>query len=174
VAIASALGHPAVILLADGTAFADALSVGAAAAEVGGAVLLTDGRVQASATSAYLAAFPPTVVDAVGGPAAAADPDATPLVGSDRYATSALVATQFFVHPLTIGLASGANYPDALAGAASAAVEGVPLFLTDPDALPAATLAYLRSIAATLTTIDVYGGPAAISAAVVTAARQAG
>jgi len=171
-AVAAALGNPTTVLLADGTAFADALSAGAAAAEAGGAVLLTNGPTMDPTTAAWLAANRPGTVYAVGGRAAAADPDATPVAGADRYATSVAVAEQFFPSPTTVGLASGADWPDALTGSAAAALGGFPVVLTNPTALSAATLAYLGSISSTLTTVDVYGGTGAISPAVVAAASQ--
>ena len=75
--------------------FADALSAGAAAAHLGGVVLLTDGITLTAAVRTYIAAHPGVPVYAVGGPAAAAYPTATPLVGADRYATSVAVAHKF-------------------------------------------------------------------------------
>ena len=54
------LGNPATVFEATGLGFADALSGGAAAAEAGGAVLLTNGSAQAADTAAYLSAHTPT------------------------------------------------------------------------------------------------------------------
>jgi len=48
--------------------------------------------VQAAETAAYLAAHPGKHY-AVGGPASAADPSATAVIGSDRYVTSTMVAS---------------------------------------------------------------------------------
>jgi hypothetical protein len=39
------------------------------------------------------------------------------IAGGDRFATSALVATQFFYDPAIVGIATGYNFPDALSGA---------------------------------------------------------
>jgi putative cell wall-binding protein len=174
VAIANALGDPTTILLADGTTYPDALSAGSAAAKAGGAVLLTDGTTIPTETAAYLAAHPSDTVYAVGGPALAADPTAAALSGPDRYATAVAVADQFFPKPATVGLASGADYPDALTGGAATGLAGAPLLLTDPDTLSPETSAYLQSVAPTLTAVDVYGGPAAIDNTVITAAEQTG
>ena len=168
VAVAGALGSPFTVLLASGTNFPDALAAGPAATKAGGVVLLTDGSVMPSETSAYLATHHGTV-DAVGGPAAAADPSAVPLAGTDRYGTATAVARQFFSSPPTVGVASGVSFADALAGGALLARTGGPLLLSDPSVLPASTSSYLTANAASLTTASIFGGPSALSAAVQTA-----
>jgi hypothetical protein len=50
----------------------------------------------------------------VGGGAATADPAVAAIVGSDRYVTSVMVASRFFVTPQLVAFASGENFPDAL------------------------------------------------------------
>src|SRR5207302_1287006 len=105
------LGNPATVLEATGLGFADALSGGAAAAKVHGAILLTDGDAQAPDTAAYLAAHPSDTRYALGGPAAHADPAATEEVGRDRYETSAMVAEAFFPLPAIAGAADGLAFP---------------------------------------------------------------
>jgi putative cell wall-binding protein len=167
-AVADALGDPTTVLLATGTNFPDALAAGPAATKAGGVILLTDGTSVPAETTAYLAAHVGTVY-AVGGPAVTADPSATPLVGTDRYATATAVAAQFFTAPTTVGVASGATFADALSGGANLAHTGGPLVLTDPSTVPASTSAYLTANAATLTTASLFGGTSAISAAVQTA-----
>ena len=71
-----ALGNPTTVLEATGLNFPDALAGGPAAIEDGAAILLTNGKVQAAETSAYLAAHTGGSHFALGGPAAAADPSA--------------------------------------------------------------------------------------------------
>ena len=173
VAVADALGDPSTVLLASGLNFPDALAAGPAATAVHGVVLLTTGATLPSATAAYLTAHPGTVY-AIGGPAAAADPTAQPLVRADRYATAATIATiatTFFPAPTTVGIATGLNFPDALAGAAQLATAGGPLLLTTTSVLPAATGNALTAVKASLTTthfygqIDVVADPVALAAA---------
>ncbi|HET9187426.1 MAG TPA: cell wall-binding repeat-containing protein, partial [Acidothermaceae bacterium] len=148
VAVAAALGNPTTVFEADGTNFPDALSAGSAAAQQGAAVLLTSGGAQSAATAGYLSAHP-SVRYAVGGPAAKADPGATPLVGADRFATSVLVAARFFTAPLSVGLASGMNFPDALSGGAVTANHGGPILLVpSTGTVPAGTTSYLTKTAA--------------------------
>ncbi len=171
-AVADALGDPSTVMLATGTNFPDALAAGPAAASVGGVVLLTAGTVLPGSTSAYLTAHPGKVY-AIGGPAVIADPPATALVGTDRYATAAAVATKFFTSPTTVGLASGVTFADALAGGALLAHKGGPLLLSDPLVLPTPTNAYLTANKATVTSSFIFGGTNAISSAVQTEADVA-
>ena len=173
-AIAAAVPTPKVILLANGEGFADALSAGAAAAHIGGVVLLTDGTTLAPAVTAYITAHPGVPVYAVGGPAASADPTALKLVGADRYATSVAVARQFFTAPSIAGLASGATFPDALAGGVDitgngASGVGGPLLLVEPTAVPPIVKTYIAGTPS-IASVNVYGGTTAIANAVAAAA----
>lgn len=160
------LDTPGTVLLATGTGFADALAGGAAAANVGAAVLLTDGSVMPAATASYLTLNPPTARFALGGPAAAADPTATPLVGTDRYHTSRLVAEEFFVdlELRTAGFASGVNFPDGLAGGAHIArsANPGPLLLVQPNAVPPTISEYLTARRAAFESGFLYGGTLAV------------
>jgi len=157
------LGAPAVVFEATGLDFADALAAGTAAAAVHGAVLLTDGPALPAATSQYLAQYAPAIQYAVGGPAASADPGATAIAGADRYATAALIADRFFPNPSSVGIASGANWPDALSGGARQGTTGGALLLSDPDTLSPDAAAYLSAHAGSIATVEVYGGDDAIS-----------
>ena len=172
VAVADALGDPSTVLLATGINFPDALAAASAAAKAGGVVLLTNGTSLPSATSAYLRAHPGTVY-AVGGPAVAADPGAVALAGIDRFATAVAVATRFFPAPTAVGIATGYNFPDALAGSALLASVGVPLLLAATTSLPGSTADYLASVKATATTAHLFGDPKALSAQVETAVDAA-
>jgi putative cell wall-binding protein len=84
--------------------------------------------------------------------------------GTDRYDTSALIAErlrQLKGSPSEVVLASGADFPDALAASPYAARRGEPILLTRPDSLTQATYDALRTSGAS----DVYivGGEAAVS-----------
>jgi hypothetical protein len=171
IAIADANPTPAAILLADGEGFADALSAGAAAAHLGGVVLLTDGTALSTAVRTYITAHPGVPVYAVGGPAAAAYPTAVPVVGDDRYATSVAVARKFFNAPTIVGLASGITFPDALAGGVEMGALGGPMLLVEPTTMPTVVDTYITTTP-TITSMNVYGGPAAIANAVATTANQ--
>ena len=170
------LADPATIFLTTGADFPDALSAGAAAAAKSGALLLTNAKTMPASVSAYLAAHTGDTVFAVGGPAAAADPQASGIAGTDRYDTARKVATTFFSGLSGVGLASGANFPDALAGGTAMATLGDPLLLTDPNTLSPPTEQYLAAnttdLASSLS-LYVFGGTAAISDAVITQADTA-
>ena len=172
VAVADAVGDPSEVLLAVGNDFADALAAGPAAAHIGGVVLLTDGGQLPTATAAYLGAHGKTVY-AVGGLAAESDVKAIALVGADRYATAAMVATTFFTATTSAGIATGVAFPDALSGGALLANIDAPLLLAAPTSLPGATSAFLASSKATIGAVDLMGGLTALSAQVASAATSA-
>jgi hypothetical protein len=155
--VADALGDPSTVMLASGVNFPDGLTGSVAAAHVHGALLLTDGATLPSAVAAYLTAHPGDVT-AVGGPAAKAAPEATPIVGADRYATAALVASTFFASPTFVGITSGEDFADGLAAGSQLASVGGPLVLSGPSSLPASSTSYLQSIHTSAATIDIYGG----------------
>jgi len=170
-AMANVLGNPSTVFLATGVNFPDALSAGPAAAHVGGVVLLTDGSSMPSITRSYLNAHPGTVY-AIGGPAAAADGAATRIVGVDRMSTAASVASTFFTSPVSVGVASGATFADAMSGGAYLARLGGPILLTYPTSVPASTSNYLTAVRSSLASSSLFGGTAAISTGVQTTIDQ--
>jgi putative cell wall-binding protein len=171
-AVAGALGNPSTVLLATGINFPDALAAGPAAAHLGGVVLLTNGTSMPASVLAYLTAHPGTVY-AIGGPAVAADSNATALTGADRFATAAAVAAALFASPNNIGVASGVTFPDALSGGAFQAHFGGPIVLAAPTALPGSTSSYITGAKSTIVTTSIFGGTAALSDAVQTAITTA-
>ncbi|HTC69790.1 MAG TPA: cell wall-binding repeat-containing protein [Acidothermaceae bacterium] len=165
VAVANVLGARSTVFLATGTDFPDALSAGPAAAHMNGVVLLTDGSSMPSITRSYLNAHVGAVY-AVGGPAATADGGATRIVGADRMATAAAVASTFFTAPVTLGVASGATFADAMSGGAYLARLGGPMLLTYPTSVPTSTGNYLSAVRSGLASSSLFGGSAAISTSV--------
>jgi len=164
VAVAVALGNPSTVLLATGTNFPDALAAGPAAAHLHGAILLTSGSTLPAETSAYLAGA--HSIYAIGGPAATAAPSAQAVVGADRFATAAAVATKFFPSSAGAGVATGTGFPDALAGGAQLALRGAPLLLSSQTGLPPSTTAYLVADHGVLTNVYVYGGTSVLGTVV--------
>jgi putative cell wall-binding protein len=72
-------------------------------------------------------------------PAQAAAPVVDRLSGADRYATSATVSAKSFAPGVSVAyVASGASFPDALAGAAVAGRAHAPLLLVRPTSIPSA------------------------------------
>jgi putative cell wall-binding protein len=159
------------VLIATGRNFPDALGAGAAAGAVGGVVVLSDGETLPQPVLDYVAqkqqagAF----VATVGGPAAPSYPAADQaIVGADRYATAASVAGTFFVGPtgvgpLTAGLATGTNFPDALSGGAFMGLVGGPMLLTQSTALNANAGAFLGRHRTTIDFAFIFGGAGAVS-----------
>ncbi|HEY0870802.1 MAG TPA: cell wall-binding repeat-containing protein, partial [Acidothermaceae bacterium] len=165
VAVADQMGDPTTVFEATGTNFPDALAGGPAAIKTGGVILLTNGATQSTATAAYLAAHPGGTHYALGGPAAAADPVATPLMGDDRFWTSIAVAGTFFPDATTVGAATGLNFPDALAAGSDLAAKGAPLLLVPTaGALPTAIAVDLLNRSFTgSNSVLLFGGTASVS-----------
>jgi putative cell wall-binding protein len=87
------------------------------------------------------------------------------LGGADRFATSAaIVQANYKPGVPVVYIATGLNFPDALAGGAAAAKAGGPLLLVQPDSIPAETSTELTRL--TPASIVVLGGTAAVSDAV--------
>src|SRR5699024_4740684 len=67
-------------------------------------------------------------------------PEVSRYDGTDRYSTAAKIsAANYEAGVETVYIATGLTYPDALAGAARAGAEGVPVLLVKEDSIPAAT-----------------------------------
>ena len=96
----------------------------------------------------------------------AATPTVSRLAGADRYATAAAVSAAHFGPGVPVAyVATGANFPDALAGGAAAAHQGGPLLLVTQNSVPSATAAELSRLAPAR--IRVLGGSGVISDGVV-------
>ncbi len=172
----------AVAYVAVGGNFPDALAAGAAAARRGGPVLLvTPGGVPAS-TAAELARLRPSAIKVVGGAGVIGDgvldalrPYATSgsvsrVAGDNRFATAAAISADTFAPGVPVAyVATGRNFPDALAGVAAAGSRGGPILLTAPSELSpetAAELARLRPAS-----IVVLGGAGVVGDGVLAALR---
>lgn len=136
--------------VATGTNFPDALAGGPAAVQVQGPVLLVDPNSIPSSVGAELARLGLSSIKVLGGTAAvsasveaglkAYAPSVTRLSGSNRYATAAAVSKDTFAPGVgTIFIATGTNFPDALAGGPIAGILGGPILLTDPNSIPSDT-----------------------------------
>jgi hypothetical protein len=171
--IAEAMGNPATIFEATGTSFYDALSAEPAAIEAHGAILLTDGATESAETFGYVFHHLGDTRYAIGGPSAAsgADPGAIAIYGQNLFSTSAAVASTFFPNAKIFGVATTADFSDALGGGVFMATGGTlgPVLLVNPTTpLPAEILPYLNSLAPG-TPSYVFGGPFAVSDAVLVA-----
>ncbi|WP_066039538.1 cell wall-binding repeat-containing protein [Herbiconiux solani] len=146
-----------VAYVASGENFPDALSGGAVAGSRGAPLLLVSKESIPAAVGAELTRLRPGRIVVLGGPASVSDgvvgaltayAPATRVGGVDRYAVSAALSAQAFTPgPPAVYVASGENFPDALAGGAVAGLRGAPVLLVQRDAIPAAVqteLARLR------------------------------
>jgi putative cell wall-binding protein len=174
-----------VAYVASGEGFADALAGAALAGAQHQPLVLTASASLPIATVAALNRLKPQRIVVLGGTASVSDAVKTRLAsyttgtvtrlegnaqeGSDRYGTAAAVARTLNggAGPTdTVYVASGQNFPDALAGAAVAGATGQPVLLTTRDRLPAATRLRLSGLQPAH--IVVLGGTGSVSEAVAT------
>jgi cell wall-associated protease len=89
--------------------------------------------------------------------------------GADRYATAVRCAregvSRGWLDYDTIGVATGANFPDALSGGAACGSYGSPLVLTAPTYVPASVDAFFTERWLEFGGMDVFGGTGAVNAA---------
>jgi putative cell wall-binding protein len=146
-----------VVYVATGANFPDALAGGPAARKGGGPILLVEKYAVPDVTSAELARLKPARIVVLGGQSVvdarvltALDAHTTGTVtrvaGADRYATAAGISRATFASASTVYVATGEDYPDALAAGAVAAGRGAPLLLVRAAAVPDPTLAELRRL----------------------------
>ncbi|WP_439565159.1 cell wall-binding repeat-containing protein [Microcella sp.] len=165
------------VFIASGIDYPDALSAAPIAAALGAPLLLTARDALPASVVAELARLAPTVeVVLVGGTGVVSTTVESRLrqlghvvarvQGLDRYATSrALVATYAAPSP-TLYLATGRNYPDALAAAAAAGSIDAPVLLVDGNraSIDAPSLALLA--ARDVESVLIAGGEAVVSSGI--------
>jgi putative cell wall-binding protein len=87
--------------------------------------------------------------------------------GANRYATAVVAANGAaalsWVDWHYIGMATGKNYPDGLAGGVAAGRNTGPLLLTEPTRVPAEVTGVITAHKAAIDVIAIYGGTAAVS-----------
>jgi hypothetical protein len=170
------------VFVATGLDYPDALAAGAAAAQDPdgtGVVMLSDGTGLLPWTQSYLAKLDPakTHVYTVGGQATTAVAKAfpqwkgltTPLAGANRYETAYQVASHSVFGPTVheIGIATAANWPDALSGGALIGLQHGPLLLAGPSGLTPQEASVLNTPG--LGGIAVFGGTSVVSDAALSA-----
>ncbi|UWG96999.1 cell wall-binding repeat-containing protein [Dehalobacter sp. DCM] len=166
------------VAIANGVNFADALAIASAAAVKGYPLLLTSENNFPQATIESLTKHKPSAVYIAGGIRAVPADQANAVTiltglgqeqiqrfaGSDRYATSLAVVQTLYPDAVKLYLATGAGFPDALAGAALAANTDTPLLLipTDGPVTGSKTEKYFQTISPT-TELSVFGGRTVIT-----------
>ena len=159
-----------------GENFPDALSAGSPAGSSGAPVILVDGGAPSidAPTRATINALGVDSIKIAGGPASVstgiADSLGRPGVsvqrfsGADRFAASIAVNVDAFPGGArtvdTVYLATGSNFPDALAGSALAGSQGSPLFVIPATCVPRAVLSHIERLGATR--VVLLGGPVSL------------
>jgi putative cell wall-binding protein len=171
------------VYVATGADFPDALAAAARAGSLGGPVLLVRPTSVPGVTAAELTRLDPDRVVIAGGTGAVSSgvraslrallPEATVLrrAGADRYETAALISRDLPSADV-VYVATGADFPDALAGAARAGAVDGPVLLVRQGSVPPSTRAELARLSPDR--IVVLGGTLAVSDAVATALEAYG
>jgi putative cell wall-binding protein len=166
------------VFIATGENFPDALAGGPAAGREDSPVLLVRQNAVPSETVAELIRLSPSRIVVVGGSAVVSEGvlatldgfTSGPVIrvwGANRYATAAAVSAATFSPGVgTVYVATGANFPDALAGGPAGVINDGPILLVRQNAVPSETAAELARLSPS--TIVVLGGPAVVSSSVVT------
>lgn len=163
------------VYLSTGFNFPDALAATPAAASFDGPVVLVRGTASAldTETLALLEEWDVTTVKIAGESASVSVGIETQLdalytvkrnAGPDRYSTSVAINADDFSSATTVYLATGQNYPDALAGGARAGFDGAPLFTVQPDCVPQAVLDAIADLEASK--VVLLGGEPTLGASV--------
>lgn len=173
-----------VVYVAVGSNFPDGLAAAPAAARAGGPLLLTDSEALPAAVSAEIARLRPQQIVVVGSEAvvsaevyqqlAQLAPAVRRDAGADRFETAHRIAAASFPGGApVVFLATGSNFPDALAISGAAGSLGGPVLLVPEGArtLDAATLQLLKQLGTT--SIIVAGSSAAISSQYVDSVKAA-
>lgn len=165
----------ATVFIATRQDFPDALAGAAAAGKANGPVLLTSPTSLDSSVSAELQRLQPRSIVVLGGPAAVSDAVVASLksfttgavsrqYGQDRFATAAAVAAaNWGTSASTVYVATGTNYPDAVAASAVAAAAGTsgPVLLTTSDVLSEPTRQAIQNLRPSK--VVILGGTTAVS-----------
>ncbi len=171
------------VVLVTGENYPDGLSVSSVAAQMQLPILLVQKDGISSAVAQEIAAIKPAKVYIIGGEAAIgtavanqaaqitglAQTNIVRIGGADRYATSLDVARYFNLAGQDVCVATGDNFPDALAGSVYAAAHNAPIVLAD-GSLPDQVMNYLKS--KNLTGATIFGGEAVVSKGIEQQLRQ--
>jgi len=157
--------------LVNGEHFADALSISSYAAAHVIPVLLTRTDVLPQETATALAQLGVSQVTLIGGKAVIKDTIVDQLsklpqpvtvttryAGYDQYETNTTVLNQLPFETSNVYVATGENFPDALAGAALAAKDNAPILLLPSAKLGSYTTAYLNQKRAAGSAFTIFGG----------------
>ncbi|MCD2441119.1 cell wall-binding repeat-containing protein [Agromyces sp. SYSU K20354] len=164
------------VYIASGANFPDALSAGPAAATCGGPLLLVAPNAIPAVVAAELDRLNPAEIVIAGGTGAvssavqtklkAYSPVVRRIAGVDRYDTSRKIVADAFDASQVVWVATGANFPDALAASAAAALENFPVMIVPGTAsrIDAASKAALTALNPQV--VAIAGGTGVVSAGI--------
>lgn len=172
-AVANYLGPVQGAFIASGESFPDALSVSSLAASLNYPILLTGKDALPQGAGNYLKSNGISKTYVIGGTGVISDsiPDSIPnserIWGKDRYETNINVLEAFKdnINMQQVDLATGENYPDALAGSVFASLTNSPVLLVS-SSVQDITGDYIRYNQAKIFTCYIFGGEGAVSGAV--------
>lgn len=164
-----------VVYVATGAAFADALTGGAAGSLRGGPILLVDRDTVPSSTSTELRRLLPRSIVILGGTNAVSQSvetqlrtyaaDVSRVAGNDRYASSVALSRSLFPNGASVAyIATGTNFPDALAGGPPAGGAKAPMLLVPGQCITNVVRSELERLG--VGGIVLLGGGGAVSGAV--------
>lgn len=174
----------AAVFVATGTDFPDALSAAAAAAQLGGPLLLTPPNALSPAVEQEIRRLIPSEIFIAGDVGAVSRSVENTLSriapvhrlgGTSRYDTGNAIVREVFDSTAHAFIATGREFPDALAASGAAGANSAPVVLVDGKrtSLPAESLALLADLG--VESVTIVGGTGAVSSAIETqlAARYA-
>ncbi len=186
--IEASTGDAEVVFLVRGDRFPDALTVSPVAYGIHAPILLARPAEMPDAgvgileyvdadTSVYIMGGTDAVSAEVEALVGATTESVQRIGGADRHETSVLFS-DFAVEEgwatyVLVGIATGQDFPDALAGGAAVGSWGGVLMLTRPTSLHPMVEAALEDNKAAIFKVEVFGGPMAVSAAVMSAIEAA-
>ncbi len=163
-------GNPEEVFLTTGLEFPDAVAASGPAAMKGAPILLTSPDELSEDTERYLADNEESIEDihVIGGEAAVSDGVKEEAGGTDRvsgagrWETGKAIAETFFEAPEKATLATGLEFPDALAGGVYAALNNAPVLLSARYKLPDEIKDYF-TVEEFIKEVSVFGGDGAVS-----------
>ena len=166
------------VVVATGENFPDALAGSALAGAVGGPILITRTESLPPQVAAELSRLNPPDIYVLGGPGAVSDgvfstiqavvPGANVrrVAGIDRFATAREVAKECGAQLPQVTeafVATGHNFPDALAASPVAAALGIPIYLAEGDAMSQTAIAEMQALG--VQRVHMLGGPSVVTPA---------
>lgn len=169
-----------VVFIANGLGFPDALTASAAAAKMGGPLLLTPSNNLPNNIRAEIERLNPARIIVVGGEGVISNqvfnqlktiqPNTQRYAGSNRYLTSIALTKEIFPSSDTAFIVTGTNYPDSLSASSAAGTLGYPIVLVpslnNSSILPENTKQLLADIG--VTKVYIVGGTGVVSSRIET------